>query len=77
MTSVDEVRLAYTRTGHAGADPDPSYRYPVTSHGLMNVAHPRLRDFATAMVSDLQLIDRNHAVSPFFFVGARKRTHWV
>ena len=74
---MDEFRLVYTRTGHAGADLDPLYRYPVTSHGPMNVANHRVRDFATAMVADLQLIDRNHAVSLLFLVGARKRTHWV
>ena len=90
MRSVDQFRAEYSRTGHVGDEPDASYRFPVTSHGPMTVAHTRVKDFAIAMSRDLQQIDRNHAVSFFnlyfaFFstqktslpVGARKRTHWV
>src|SRR3954466_13215861 len=91
MKTVDQFRSDYSRTGHVGAEADASYRFPVTSHGPMNVAFTRVRDFATSMIEDLQLLDRNHTVSfslhylsrsvlqsgNFHPVGAHKRTHWV
>ena len=65
MRSVEQFRAEYSRTGHVGDEPDASYRFPVTSHGPMTVAHTRVKDFAIAMSQDLQPIDRNHAVSFF------------
>ena len=65
MKTVDQFRSEYSRTEHVGAEPDGSYRFPVTSHGPMAVAFNRVRDFTAAMVQDLQLLDRNHAVSFF------------
>ena len=62
MRSVDQFRAEYSRTGHVGDEPDASYRFPVTSHGPMNVAYNRTKDFAIAMAQDLEQIDRNHAV---------------
>src|SRR3954471_18867526 len=66
MRSVEQFRAEYSRTGHVGKEPDASYRFPVTSHGPMNSAYKRLKDFAIAMTQDLQQIDRNHAVRFFF-----------
>ena len=90
MRSVDQFRAEYSRTGHVSAEPDASYRFPISSHSPMTLAFNRVNDFAAAMAQDLQQVDRNHAVSFFqlFFmfssnretflpVGARKRTHWV
>ena len=62
MRTVAQFREAYSKTGHVGAEPDASYRFPVISHGPMNVAYNRVADFAQAMKEDLELLDRNHAV---------------
>ena len=62
MRTVAQFREAYSRTGHIGAEPDASYRFPVISHGPMNSAYNRVADFAQAMKEDLELLDRNHAV---------------
>ena len=67
MRTVDQFRSEYSRTGHVGAEPDSSYRFPVSSHGPMTVAYNRVKDFAAAMAQDLQQLDRNHAVSFFNF----------
>src|SRR4051812_21971679 len=67
MRSVEQFQAEYSRTGHIGKEPDASYRFPVTSHGPMNSAHNRLKDFALAMTQDLQQIDRNHAVRFSYF----------
>ena len=66
MHSVEQFRIEYTRTRHVGPDPDPSYRYPMASHGPMNLAYNRVKDFSATMLQDLELIDRNHAVSFLF-----------
>src|SRR3954471_21238167 len=66
MRSVEQFRAEYSRTGHVGKEPDASYRFPVTSHGPMNSAYNRLKDFALAMTQDLQQLDRNHAVRFYF-----------
>src|SRR4051812_22809566 len=65
MRSVEQFRAEYSRTGYVGKEPDASYRFPVTSHGPMNSAYSKLKDFAMAMTQDLQQIDRNHAVRFF------------
>ena len=67
MRSVDQFRAEYSRTGHVGKEPDASYRFPVASHGPMNVAYNRTRDFAVAIAQDLEQIDRNHAVCSLNF----------
>src|SRR3954468_4665947 len=67
MRSVEQFRAEYSRTGHVGKEPDASYRFPVTSHGPMNSAYNKLRDFAVAMTQDLEQIDRNHAVRFSYF----------
>src|SRR4051812_4188884 len=67
MNTVAQFRSEYSRTGHVGAEPDASYRFPVASHSPMNLAYNRVKDFATTMSVDLQQIDRNHAVSFFNF----------
>src|SRR4051812_3086014 len=66
MRSVEQFRAEYSRTGHVGKESDASYQFPVTSHGPMNSAYNRLKDFAIAMTQDLQQIDRNHAVRFYF-----------
>src|SRR4051812_8033476 len=66
MRSVEQFRAESSRTGHVGKEPDASYRFPVTSHGPMNSAYNRLKDFALAMTQDLQQLDRNHAVRFYF-----------
>src|SRR3954471_3736832 len=67
MRSVEQFRAEYSRTGHIGKEPDASYRFPVTSHGPMNSAFSKLKDFAMAMTQDLEQIDRNHAVRFSYF----------
>src|SRR3954468_6127713 len=67
MRSVEQFRAEYSRTGHIGKEPDASYQFPVTSHGPMNSAYNKLRDFAVAMTQDLEPIDRNHAVRFSYF----------
>src|SRR3954463_11915874 len=39
MKTVDQFWSELSRTGHVGAEPDASYRFPIVSHGPMNVAY--------------------------------------